>query len=171
MEKQMPEMKPLDPIDMHAPIEVHIKIYATPDGKTVSLMQAIMPPGRYPSIEQMRAMVGTALTPEQEAQGGRLLLKPEFIAHITKRELGTALPMAGDQHFVPAPCEIPHKMLVHAICGAGVPFDMGKEYLARGLAIDTLNDSRYDDAFTWDAAALDKQPGDVLLALYERITK
>lgn len=169
MEKQMPEMKPLEAMDMHAPVEVTITVRMVLESGETARVMYDMRPGQIPTRAEIEEAIKPALDVELlkalPMQGNaRPMTKPEFVAFITKRAAGQPIPMAGDQHFVPAPCEIPHSMLVHAICGAGISDDLLGEYKSRALALETMHGPR------WDRAALDKQPDDVLLAIYKRVT-
>lgn len=178
MDTQNPKLEilPLEPMDMHAPIEVTVAVrMMTKDGKSARIMYE-MPPGQVPTRAAILEAISPVTDPEMLkvfplTEDARPMTKPEFVAHITTRATGAPVPMAGDQHFVPAPPDIPHGVLVHAICGAG--FGKGGyatpiEMTERGLAKFTGN--QWNEDWSWDAAALGKQPDDVLLSIYKQVT-
>jgi len=166
------EVLPLDPMDMHAPIEVTVAVrMKTEDGKTARALYD-MPPGVIPTRVQIAEAIAPALDLELlkvfPHEGNAVpMSKPEFVAFITKRATGEAIPMAGEQQFVPVPAEIPHSMLVHAIIGAaefgGNGFDVMQDYDAVDL------DS--EDNRVYKKSMLSALPYDELLAIYERIEK
>lgn len=167
------EIKQINPMDMHAPIETTILIgLSLPDGRTAGL-KFEMTSGVIPTRAEIKAVVD-ACTPESLRasdipKGARLMTKPEFVAMMTKRATGIAIPMPGDQSFVPANCEIPKEILIDAIHGVGAPRDSALEsdYIQRGWA-NYGKDGEPD--WTWTHEALAKLPDDILLALYRRIT-
>lgn len=167
------EVVKLDPIDMHGPVETSVIIHIRlPDGRNAHLAFQ-MEPGRIPTRAAIKEVVDACLDPQNmEAsavpQGTRVLTKPEFVEHITKRETGRAIPMPGESNWVPASCEIPHGMLVHAIQGVGGPDNLETEYITRGLAKYIGPGDNY--VFTWDCEKLAELPDDMLLEIYRRIT-
>lgn len=172
MEKQLPEVKPLEAMDMHAPVEVTITVRMVLESGETARVMYDMRPGQIPTRAEIEEAIKPALDVDLlkalPMQGNaRPMTKPEFVAFITKRAAGQPIPMAGDQHFVPAPCEIPHAMLVHAVAGTVIPSEIVEEYEARGLI---LSSDDYPYYYEWVRAELDKQPDDVLLALYKRVT-
>lgn len=169
MEKK-PDMQPLAPMDMHAPVEITIAVRMVLADGQVGRVLYDMQPGRIPSRAEIMEAVKPALDVDLlralPMQGNpRPMNKPEFVAFITTRAAGAPVPMEGDQHFVPVPCDIPHAMLVHAICGVALKSQFVDEYTERGLRV-YIGD-RHDTR--WDRAALEQQPDDVLLAIYRRI--
>lgn len=162
----------LEPIDMHGPIEVSAAIYARLPSGGIGRMELRMEPGKIPTAEVVKDSMDNVLTDNAGAgipPGTRLLTKPEFVAHITKRDTGAAFELPGDQHFVAVPTEIPTAMLVHAIVGVGLPgYDLPIEFTERGLA--TFTGNQWNEGWSWNHDALTQQPADVLLAIYERIT-
>lgn len=172
MDKQKPDHKlvELEPIDMHGPVEVTAALYVLlPDGRPATLNFKMLS-GQIPARADIKAALDAMMTPASMEEssipaGTRLMTKPEFVAHVTKQETGQAMTIPGDQHFVPVQPNIPHGMLVHAIAGVGVPEQLADEYRARGLVErDGVGDY-------WNNDRLADLPGDVLLAIYERLTQ
>jgi hypothetical protein len=161
----------LEPIDMHGPVEVSVRVYGkTADGKVGSLTFKAET-GRLPTRAQQVAMLDAFMDPEKRAHAETLkdlrpLTKPEFVEFMTLRIAGQAIPLPGNQEFVPSTCDIPHEMLVHAVMGAGCDAMFGDEHEARGIAeyLDGPN------KFAWIESALEALPDDELLAIYRRIT-
>jgi hypothetical protein len=176
MDKQAPNPHDpiaLEPVDMHGPVEVSIKVYMKlPDGKAGSLTLTAAP-GQLPTRAEQIAMLDAVLDADKRAQsalpeGVSPLTKPEFVRHITRRETGLALDIPGDQHFVPAACEIPHDMLVNAIAGAGFPtMELADEFTKRGMAKFTGN--QWNEKWEWDKSAIAALPDAMLLAIYQRV--
>jgi hypothetical protein len=128
-----PKLMLLEPRDMHGPVEVRMFVRFKVGDKNAS-MEMMFPPGTLPTRSEQIALLDSVMDPAKLAAspapaGTRAMTKPEFVEYLTKRETGQATPMQGDQHFVPAQCEIPHGMLVHAIVGAQLPVEFGDEYI------------------------------------------
>lgn len=162
----------LPAIEMHGPYEVRITVrFKLPDGQ-IGAMDVFTEPGLLPTRAQQLAIVNALNDPAQliaagAPRGVRLLGKSEFIEWMTKRATGRAIPVPGNQEYVPASCEIPHDMLVHAIMGTSVRKELAEEYAGRNLL--EIGD---DDAGTlhWNLDLLAALPDTILLAMYQRIT-
>jgi hypothetical protein len=168
-----PLIQQLPPIPMHAPVEIHIVNYMRlPDGRTASITFH-MPFGRIPTRLEIKEAADAMMSPESFAEssipaGTRPLTKPEFVAHITKRETGEAIPVPGSQEWEMTPIEIPHGMLVHAIMGAGFKtMEMGEHFTQRGLAEHTGN--QWNEKWGWKKDKLSALPTEVLLAIYKEV--
>lgn len=155
--------------ELHAPVEVTFSVYIRlPDGR-MGTMRATMPPGQIPSRSELKqvfdgfASAGGAIP--GAPLGARLPTRGEFVSHIVKRETGQAFALDAGAQYSPLPSEIPHQMLVHAICGAGVPPTMAKEYEARSLAY--MGDMGWHE---WYEGQLDALPDDILMAIYKKVT-
>jgi hypothetical protein len=160
----------LEPIDMHGPVEVSVRVYGkTHDGKVGSLTFKAET-GRLPTRAQQVAMLDAFMDPGKRAHAETLkdlrpLTKPEFVEFMMLRIAGQAIPLPGNQEFVPSTCDIPHDMLVHAICGVDpVHSEDWPEYAERRLAYE--NEGRY----YWNDENLEALPDYELLAIYRRIT-
>lgn len=176
-EKQHPQhqLVKLEPLDMHGPIEVIIAVYVKLPDQRVATLNFRQLAGNIPTRSEIKATMDACLIVDSDTgtslpAGTRLLTKPEFVAHYTKKETGFELAMPGNQSFVPASCEIPKEILIDAIRGAGAPKDaaLKDDYMQRGLAF--LYGGECDDAWNWNPDTLAALPDDILLALYRRIT-
>jgi hypothetical protein len=141
----------------------------TADGKVGSLTFKAET-GRLPTRAQQVAMLDAFMDPEKRAHAETLkdlrpLTKPEFVEFMMLRIAGQAIPLPGNQEFVPSTCDIPHGMLVDAIVGAGVPGTIWQEYRTRGLSF--MGDAGRE---VFDEEKLAALPDDELLAIYRRIT-
>lgn len=165
---ELPEM------DMHAAVEIKISAYMRkPDG-TIGTLAAYAQPGQLPTRAEQLAIVAALIAPESlqvagAPAGTRPLNKREFVAHITKRASGMEIPMPGNPEFVPAGCEIPHSLLVHAIVGAGefASMETCAEYEQRGLMKFIGN--QHNPKWGWDQKKLAELPEDMLLTIYKRV--
>jgi hypothetical protein len=173
----MQNSKPGEPmklpeIDMHGPVEVGITARFRMPGGEVGAMTIYAEPGLLPTRAQQLAIMSALQDPAQLVAAGaplgvRPLTKPEFVEFFTKRATGQAIPMPGSQDYVPAGCEIPHGMLVHAIIGAGIPEPLAVEYSTRGL-LEIASDQV--GTLHWNEDLLRAMPDTMLLAMYQRIT-
>lgn len=161
----------LEPVAMHGPIEIQITGYMIlPDGRQANI-RFLMPSGRIPTRQEIADVVTAMFSPDSMREssipaGTRPMKKPEFTDYITKRDTGAAIPVPGSREWEPSTVDIPHDMLVHAIVGTGFPSpQMGAEYEPRGLVYFDQD----DDCYEWDELALDKQPDEVLLAIYKEV--
>lgn len=167
--------------EVHAPVEVTFSVYVQlPDGRMGS-MRAAMPPGQIPSRAAMKLVLDSFTDADGKIPGApvgaRLATRGEFVSHLVKRETGEAFALDAGAQYLPIPSDIPHAMLVHAICGgAGFEysnegFALAKEYENRGLLTTTWSGhGACDPHHNWNRTALAKLPDDVLLALYARVT-
>lgn len=155
----------LEPMDMHGPVEVDVRVYIKkPDG-IIGRMTFTHPVGQLPTRAELAGYMEAA---QQEAQkvGAELPSKPEFVAHLTQRETGKAIPMAGARHWVQASSEIPRGVLVHAIVGTGVPgMDRWDDFFGRGLAYLNLT-----NGFMWRKEALEAMTDYELESLYREVS-
>lgn len=176
-----PLLTQLEPIAMHGPIEIVVKVHVrVPSGKNATL-EFIMPAGRIPAQSEIKEAVDACMTPESMAassipHGTRALTKPEFVEVITRRDTGAAIPMPGNQEWEPSTSGIPKGMLVHAICGAEIPENsvLGGEYVQRGLAYEKWEVAGHGDnrvTYRWNRAKLAELPEDMLLTIYKRVSQ
>jgi hypothetical protein len=156
---------------MHGPVEVsvimHVKL---PDGRDARLTFA-METGIIPTYTDIRSVVNNCLTTDSIAVNGihpgtRLMTKPEFVAHITRRETGAAIPLPGDQEFMKSTTDIPRGILIHAVLGRGVPVGMTDDLMARGLI--EFDGNQHNESFVF-TNAIEKLNDAELLDLYLEI--
>lgn len=176
MPKPQHELVQLDPVDMHGPVETKIVIHVmVPDAKTKTMKAArlnfAMNVGVIPTRAEIKEVVDACLNPENMVassipDGTRLMTKAEFVAHVTTREAGRAIPMPGNQDYVPSTSEIPRQVLIHAIFGRGVPVSREDEFVNKGMAAFTGN--QHNPRWDW-TIGIEKLTDDELLALYKEI--
>ena len=153
----------LEPMDMHGPVEVSITVFAKKKSGELGRLTFTHPSGLIPTRAELAGYMEAAqqALPGLEAE---FPSKPEFVAHLTQRETGKAIPMAGARHYLVASCEIPHSMLVHAIIGSGIPNNNRSLHESGVLG--------YGDAggAEWDRVALEKLTDYELEALYREVS-
>jgi hypothetical protein len=158
-------------LEMHAPVEVLVTVYVRLPGEQMGKLTAIMPVGQIPGRAEIKAVFDDFANAAAAGSipgapfGARMPTRGEFVSHIVKRETGEPFAIDPDAKYAPLPLDIPRQMLVHAICGTGVPDQMTKEYEARGLTY--MGDMGWHE---WHEMELDKLPDDMLMAIYQRVT-
>lgn len=165
-----PKLTTLPPTAMHAAVEVQVRIHVDMPGHGNKVLRFMMPPGHIPTRTEVQGIVDACLSPASMAEssipaGTRMLTKPEFVKVLTLRDVGIAIPMPGNQEFEPPGTDIPKEVLVHAVMGAGLPYDLGEEYAERGLA----ELGRHEDRYLWIEEQLAELPEDMLLTIYKRV--
>lgn len=104
---EMPEIPMHGPVELAMAVHVMTPYVASPGGIAVmkpAKLTMTLPPGSFPTPQALREILDNCLQAETEGDatipaGTRLMTKPEFWAHITKREAGVALPLAGNPEF------------------------------------------------------------------------
>lgn len=116
----MPEPVDIPETVMHGPIEVSMTVHCMTQDGSSGRLTFHLPAGRFPATEEMQDILDAALENDGSIPAGtRLMTKPEFWDHITKREAGMALPMSGDREFQAPGYNVPKNLLIDAILGAG----------------------------------------------------
>lgn len=102
---EIPEIPMNGPIEMEMAVHVMTPFIASPGDKAVmkpAKLTLMLPSGQFPTPDGLREILDNCLKDEGDAAipaGTRLMTKPEFWAHITKREAGVALPLTGNPEF------------------------------------------------------------------------
>lgn len=166
------ELKTLPHVAMAGPIEFSMIVHImTPEGKssrfTMHLEPGIIPtPAHVKNILANCLKDSTGLIPE----GTRLMTKPEFIAHLTKRETGVEVPMEGAQVFEPPEDTIDKVMLVDAMCGRGFRSEEeAQQWVKDGFAIAELMMAGHGDRrpdYRWNRDKLNMLDETTLLRMY-----
>lgn len=97
----------LEPMDMHGPVEVSITVYARKKNGEIGRLTFTHPAGRIPTQLELAEYLKAA----QDAMPGLEATYPskdEFVAHLTTRETGRPIPMAGSMEYVPLDGEVAH---------------------------------------------------------------
>jgi hypothetical protein len=179
MSNKPPREEPieLEPVDMHAPVEIKVSVHLKLDDGRSAVMDFLMPSGRIPTRQEIVAAVQATMSTDGAGEPGyRLMDKTEFVKHITMRDAGVALVLPGNKDFVPSAVDVPHSMLVHAIAGASFEFSnegfaLAKTFEDRGLLrSSTSGHGGCDSSHYWDRRALMALADDELLAIYQRVT-
>lgn len=167
MDKQNNPLKleELPEIAMHGPVEVSMVVHVmTPEGKSARITMSNQV-GVIPEQWDLAKMMGGCLFAESGIPDGtRFMSKPEFVAHITKRETGQSTPMVGNQEFEPIHKEAtlvcaPKMMLIDAVLGRGFkPSDVDRME-EEGILV-----------LQWDREELEKLDEAQLLEIYNEIT-
>lgn len=151
--------------DMHGPVEVDVRVYFKQENGVIGRMTFTHPTGQLPTRTDL-AQYMEAANVEAAKSGASLPTKPEFVAHVTRRETGKAIPMAGARHWVQASSEIPREVLMHALTGIGSQWkreQVRESYVSRGLALDD------GYGLVWNAEKLAAMTDCELEAMYREV--
>ncbi len=170
--KPQHELVKLEPMDMHGPVEVTIAIHVMVPSLGKRRLSFRMPPGVIPTRAEIMEVYDACLSPDAMQASGiptgtRVMSKPEFVAHVTERESGSAMPMPGSQEYVRPDSEIPKQVLIDAICGRGFPsMEDAESWTKAGMAKETGDQHNYK--WEWDREALKDLTNTELWNIYRR---
>jgi len=170
-QKDPTKLQELPEISMQGPIEITMTVHCvTTDGKNAR-MELFLEPGIIPNQERLQYLLDSSRVGLKDEVGDipagtRMMTKPEFVAHITKRGTGQAIPMPGSQEFEPIhkPVTATKKMLVHAILGCDGLDYFDEDKWERGLCEDIGGNA------VWIKSKLVNLEESQLLELYNEIT-
>ena len=171
------ELKTLPHVAMAGPVEFSMIVHITTlEGKSGRFTMHLEP-GIIPAPAHVKNILANCLKDETGniPIGTRLMTKPEFIAHVTKRETGAAIVMEGPQVFEPPEDAIDKGMLVDAIIGKGIRNDnpeyseAGERWVKDGFARkewDRIGHGENWAAYRWNREKLDLLDETTLLKIY-----
>ena len=162
------ELKTLPHVAMAGPVEFSMIVHImTPEGKSGRFTMQLET-GIIPTPAHVKNILANCLNDASGnlPKGTRLMNKPEFIAHITKRETGVEVPMEGPQVFEPPEDTIDKQMLVDALCGRGFrTMEEAAQWTKDGFATQTSG-GMAGEKWEWNRKKLELLDETTLLRMY-----